>query len=226
LAHAEQQTKALTMVLAKHVRPWLDRVPKAAETKPERCSGLRALDVARAHVGWRETGPNKGDLVQRSLAGCVRDGRPLGIRDGVPWCAAFVGLCDSEAGAMHVWRAAVRELVSDAVVHRTWREFGQYVPQPGDLAIFKRGGKNPVLGEEGHVERVEVSPDSSGTLTTIGGNVGDRVARREWRIGEEKRGEELVGWICRTGLTEAEREQVKVAQVHSLNELKRVMYEQ
>lgn len=183
------------------------------------------LDVARGYVGWKEDGPNQGAIVRASLAGCVRDGRPLGIREGVAWCAGFVGLCDFESFEAHTWRASVRELVYDAVIARTWREFGSYVPQPIDLAIFKRGGKDPRAGEEGHVERVELSPDSSGLLTTIGGNVGDAVVRRTWRIGEERPGNELVGWICRSGLTEEDRALTEVAQRHSLREAVRVMLE-
>jgi len=216
-AHAEQQTKVLPEMIRKHVRPWLDAC-LSKET-------LAPLDIARGYIGWKESGPNTGAIVRASLAGCMRDGRPLGIREGVPWCAGFVGLCDFEAHAEHTWRASVRELVSDAVTAKTWREFGSYIPQPGDLAIFKRGGKDPRIGEEGHVERVEVSPDSSGLLTTIGGNVGDAVVRRTWRIGEERPGNELVGWICRSGITDEDRVLTEVAQRHSLREAVRVMLE-
>ena len=214
-AHAEQQTKVLPEMIRKHVRPWLDAC-LSKET-------LTPLDIARGYIGWKESGPNTGAIVRASLAGCMRDGRPLGIREGVPWCAGFVGLCDFEAHAEHTWRASVRELVSDAVTARTWREFGSYIPQPGDLAIFRRDGNDPRAFGEGHVERVEVSPDSSGTLTTIGGNVGDAVVRRTWRIGEEVRGHELVGWIKRSGLSEEDRVRTEVAQKHSLREAARVM---
>lgn len=214
-AHAEQQTKVLPEMIHKHVRPWLDAC-LSKET-------LAPLDIARGYIGWKESGPNTGAIVRASLAGCMRDGRPLGIREGVPWCAGFVGLCDFEAHAEHTWRASVRELVSDAVTERTWREFGSYIPQPGDLAILKRDGSDPRAFGEGHVERVEVSPDSSGTLTTIGGNVGDAVVRRTWRIGEEARGHELVGWIKRSGLSEEDRVRTEVVQKHSLREAVRVM---
>ena len=213
-AHAEQQTRVLPEMIRKHVRPWLDRLPKEVKSP---------LDVARGYVGWKEDGPNRGAIVRASLAGCMRNGRSLGIREGVAWCAGFVGLCDFEAHAEHTWRAAVHELVSDAVIAKTWREFGAYIPQPGDLAIFMRGGKDPRAFGEGHIDRVEVSPDASGVTTTIGGNVGDAVVRRTWRIGEEQRGNELVGWICRSGLTDQDRVQVEVAQRHSLREAVRVM---
>lgn len=181
------------------------------------------LDVARSYIGWREDGTNRGAIVRASLAGCMRDGRPLGVHEGVPWCAGFVGLCDFEAHAQYTWRAAVHELVSDAALTHLWHEFGEYVPRPGDLAIFKRGGKDPRAFGEGHVEFVEVAPDSSGLLTTIGGNVNDAVVRRVWRIGEESRGNELVGWICRTGITKEDRAQVDLAQRNLLREAAEVM---
>lgn len=187
-AHADQQTKVLPEMIARHVRPWLSL---SEETRTP-------LDVARGYVGWKEDGPNTGAIVRASLAGCVRDGRTLGIREGAAWCAGFVGLCDFEGGEDRIWRISVRELVTDAVIARTWRE-ADYVPQPGDLAVFKRDDLDPRAGVEGHVERVEVSPDAIGVITTIGGNVGNSVVRRTWRIGEEKRGNELVGWIVRSG---------------------------
>jgi CHAP domain len=220
-AHAEQQTRVLPEMIRKHVRPWIDRSQFDGMVKESKSP----LGVARGYVGWKEDGPNRGAIVSASLAGCVRDGRPIGIREGVPWCAGFVGLCDFEAHAEHTWRAAVHELVSDAVLAKTWREFGSYIPQPGDLAIFKRDGRDPRAFGEGHVDRVEVSPDASGVITTIGGNVGDAVVRRTWRIGEEARGNELVGWICRAGLTKDDRVQVDLAQRNLLRELLRIMVE-
>ena len=190
-AHARQQIEVLPMVLEKHVRLWLKR--EWTKQTP--------LDIAQGFVGWKETGLNQGDLVRRSLARCVRDGRPLGIIEGVPWCAAFVGLCDHLAGAQHTWRASVREIVSDAVIARTWREASDYEPSPGDLAIFKRDGKDPRLGAEGHVERVERCDANS--VTTIGGNVGDQVVRHVLSLGTP----DLVGWIVRheSALTDEDR---------------------
>jgi hypothetical protein len=96
----------------------------------------------------------------------------------------------------------------DAVVNRTWREIDDYQPRPGDLAIFKRDGKDPTRGEEGHVERVE---ERRGILvTSIGGNVGDAVVRRMWSIEHDDGPDALVGWIVRAqGLTDEEREMIE-----------------
>jgi hypothetical protein len=195
-AHAKQQTEALPMVLEKHVLTWLEREHR-----------LTPLEVAQGYVGWKEDGTNRGAIVRASLAGCIRDGQPLGIHEGVPWCAAFVGLCDFEAHAQHVWRASVRELVHDAVTARTWREIDDYIPQPGDLAVFKRDGSDPRFGSEGHIERVE---ERHGIMiTSIGGNVNNAVTRRTWAIDHLDDDSDLVGWIVRTGLSQKERELVE-----------------
>lgn len=110
---------------------------------PKKNLDVSPLDVARGYIDWRDDGQNRGAIVRASFAGCMRDGRPLGIVSG-PWCAAFVGLCDFEAHAEHTWRAAVHE---------------------------------------------------------------------------------LVGWICRSGLTQEDRVRTEVAQRHSLRELARVMFD-
>lgn len=215
-AHIAQQRDVLPEMLRKHVAPWL-----GYEATTEPTPKIKTpLDVALSLVGQREIGPNRGEIVRRSLAGCVRGGKPLGIREGVAWCAGFVGLCDHEAGAKYPWRAAVRELVEDARASGRWYEVDDYVPKPGDLAIFRRGAKDPRRGEEGHVERVAVAPDATGSLTTIGGNVGDAIVRRTWRIGQEEIGHELVGWIARGPIDDL-RKEVDGAVFLSLDKLAR-----
>lgn len=216
-AHAAQQTKVLPEVLARHVRPWLALDPPTSRETPQ--AKRTPLDVALSYVGWRETGPNKGDLVRRALAGCMRGGKPLGIREGVAWCAAFVGLCDAEGGVPYLWRAAVRELVEDARAAGLWREVDDHTPLPGDLVIYKRGGKDPRRGEEGHVDRVVACRD--GVLDVVGGNVDDAVRLRRFRLGEEERGNEVVGWIVRGGLTAEDRVRASGAVALSLDGLAR-----
>lgn len=218
-AHAAQQTKVLPEILARHVRPWLALVTDPPTLRETPQAKRTPLDVALGYVGWRETGPNKGDLVRRALAGCMRDGKPLGIREGVAWCAAFVGLCDAEGGASYPWRAAVRELVEDARAAGLWREVDDHAPLPGDLVIYKRGGKDPRRGEEGHVDRVVACRD--GVLDVVGGNVDDAVRLRRFRLGEEERGNEVVGWIVRGGLTADDRVRVEGAVALSLDGLAR-----
>lgn len=177
--------------------------PSPPSPDPSLSLGERALAAALALVGLREEGgANRGEIVRRSLAGCVRGGRPLGVREGVAWCSGFAGLCE-ELGALPgeerpPWRAAVRELVEDAIGAGTWREAEGFVPSPGDLAIFMRQGKDPRRGDLGHVERVVVPPDERGDVETVGGNVGDAVVRRRWPLGRQGPDDRLVGWVVRT----------------------------
>lgn len=146
-----------------------------------------ALSEFAAGVCETPAGSNTSPRIREYLAGCMRGGRRVGITSG-SWCAAFASWCDVQAGLDTTPRAAVWELVEDARAAGLWREVG-YVPRAGDLAVFKRGGDPRVRGQEGHVGRVERADGS--TYWTIDGNVGDRVARVERRMGEE----DLVGWI-------------------------------
>jgi hypothetical protein len=216
-AHIAQQREVMPEMLRKHVAPWLGY---AADTLPTRVLKT-PLDIALGYVGWKEEGgANRGPIVRASLDGCMRDGKPLGIKEGVAWCAAFVGLCDFEAHANYPWRAAVRELVEDARANGRWRE-RSYMPNPGDLAIYKRGGKDPRRGEEGHVDRViRVAMKDSELIEVVGGNVGDRVTQRTIDLGAEKPGEELVGWIARGPIDDI-KENVDAAIYSSLDGMAR-----
>lgn len=187
--------------------------PTDAPTQPDlpspaRTAGEMALQAALVELeaGAREVGNNGGATVARYFAGCVRGGKPLGISSG-SWCAAFAGWCDDHAKRALVavgaaptvpclWRGAVWELIEDARRSGAWREAGEYVPVPGDLAVFRRAGYDPRTPPGlGHVGRVETAPDDSGRYTTIDGNSGaasDRVARVERTVGDM----DLCGWIA------------------------------
>lgn len=203
-AHIDQQRVVLPAVLAKHVRPWLERA--ADVTRPDRPAaidvrplGERALDVMRRKLGEREAGgENRGTIVRWALVGAMRrvDGQevPLGVLEA-DWCAGSCGASEREAAlpgeALPPWRGAVWELVRDALDAGTWREPGAYVPLPGDLAIFGRAGEDPRAGGRGHVGRV--ARVVGRTVTTIDGNVDDAVSEVEREAGS------VLGWIVRTG---------------------------
>lgn len=205
-AHIAQQREALPAMLAKHVRPWLARAADADVTRPDRPAaiqvrslGERALDVMQRKLGEREAGgENRGAVVRWALRGATRrvDGleAPLGVLEA-DWCAGSCGASEHDAAlpgeTLPPWRGAVWELVRDALEAGTWREPGAYVPQPGDLAIFKRLGEDPRAGGRGHVGRVKSAQGRR--VTTIDGNVNDAVSEVERDMGE------VLGWIVRTG---------------------------
>jgi hypothetical protein len=72
------------------------------------------------------------------------------------------------------WRAAVSELVTDAVKAKAWH-VGLDGAQPGDLLIMRRDGQDPTLGGSGHVGRIESIEASS--IVTIDGNLNNAVSR-------------------------------------------------
>lgn len=162
-------------------------------------TGEAALEVAQAEhaAGVREQPPhsNTGERVREYLRGCTRDVDRDGDEDRLGlvvanWCAAFVGWCDHVAGLTRPWRASVAEICADARRAGVLHLAGDgYQPRPGDLAIFKRDGQNPLQGGLGHVARVEAHRD--GMLSTIDGNHEDGVMR----VTRTMPRPELVAWV-------------------------------
>lgn len=158
-------------------------------------------------------GSNAGADVRRYLRWCVRHGMPLPLTVGA-WCAGFASWCvwGGEHGGEHMgpadalgwapgatvrgypippvgYRAAVAELVDDARASGAWHGMqAALAPLPGDLLVMRRDGHDPTVGGEGHVEIVE--DEAPGGIVTIGGNVGNRVARMVRTPADG-----IVGWI-------------------------------
>lgn len=195
-AHERQMQLALPRMLAEALSLLRD-ARQEQPTSPEIAIplGERALAHALAELargaGERPPGSNAGPDVARYLMGCERDGRLLGLTAG-DWCAAFASWCAQQArrdgeAAPHGYRASVAELWRDAVASGHARP-AETEPRQGWLAIFGRSEEDPRAGGHGHVGRVERV--SGSTVTTIDGNVGDRVSRAERARGE------VLGWIA------------------------------
>ena len=96
------------------------------------------------------------------------------------WCACFVSWCADQCG--HI-EAGVIPKFSLCSAGMEWFESrgqfmdGSYVPASGDLAFFDWGND----GSVDHVGIVESVVD--GTVYTVEGNSGDKVARRSYPIG-------------------------------------------
>lgn len=171
---------------------------------PARRLGLRALDVAREHLGVRELpGPANAPQVVAYHYAARRGGSPVagildatGTRlgldaDAFAWCASFASYClalaidgtdDADRAACpHGYRVSVAELVADARALGTWREgVDMRRVQVGDLAIWRRAGGDPRAGGTGHVARVSRLPErlfraDYGGFLAIGGNEADAV---------------------------------------------------
>lgn len=118
------------------------------------------LDAAGRHLGTAEwPGAKSNPAVEVFFA---RAGHP-GMKDNVPWCAAFVGAVLAEVGL----------IPSGSLMARSYATWGQGVKpfdmQPGDVVVFERGAS-----PSGHVGfLVAVHGDR---LLVRGGNQGDIVS--------------------------------------------------
>lgn len=189
------------MVPKKPLRPSTTSTSSTAARPPStgRGTGADALAVAVGELGIAEDAPKShtGKRVREYLAGCVRDGKPLGLTEG-NWCAAFVGWCDRQANVTGpcLWRAAVHELVTDARAQDAWHPAGDgYAPKPGDLAVFKRDADDPTKGGKGHVGRVETPPDAAGDFRSLEGNYYGGPIAKVARVNRSATSSGLVGWI-------------------------------
>jgi hypothetical protein len=157
------------------------------ELDPDLSHGERAVAWALAQVGIAEQplGSNKGPEVSAWLKPSQRDGYgpEFGAylaAAGANWCAAFA--CAAHAAtrlredppAVTAYRCSGIELENDAKACGAWREIdlirsGDWVPHPGDLAIYKSGSQ----AWRRHVVLVaEAGPES---YRGIGGNEGNKV---------------------------------------------------
>lgn len=99
------------------------------------------------------------------------------------WCACFVSWCADQCGYIE---AGVIPKFSLCSAGMEWFESrgqfmdGSYVPATGDLVFFDWGND----GSIDHVGIVESVVD--GTVYTVEGNSGDKVARRSYPIGDEQ----------------------------------------
>ena len=103
-----------------------------------------------------------------------------GFGSRVEWCACFVSWCADQSGYIQSGVIPKFSLCSDGV---KWFESkgrfrdSSYIPAAGDI-IFFDWGNNGTIDHVGIVESV-----SGGSVNTIEGNSGDKVARRSYSIG-------------------------------------------
>lgn len=125
------------------------------------------LDEARKHIGTSEVpGVSDNPKIMQWFADA---GASWPEHDEVPWCAGFVGAMLENTGFKG----------SGSLMARSYLAVGMKLdrPQPGCIAIFPRG--KPPAGHVAFVEEVDLS---RGTMTTIDGNVSNKVKRVKRKI--------------------------------------------
>ena len=99
------------------------------------------------------------------------------------WCACFVSWCADQCGYIDSGVVPRFSLCSDGVDWFSARgqfQDGSYVPAAGDIIFFD-------WGSDGGVDHVGIVESvSGGTVNTIEGNSGDKVARRSYSIGDSR----------------------------------------
>jgi hypothetical protein len=132
-------------------RGWLERLRRQHEGG----GAELALAYAREHLGVRETGANRGELVDKwNRAG----GSPLGSA----WCGNFMNACLMNAGfPSETWMARCAFIEGHARTGQGGWEWTS-TPKPGDLVLFT---VNNAPNHVGMVESVEAD-----VVVTIEGN--------------------------------------------------------
>lgn len=140
----------------------------------------RALEIAQAELGTRESGKNNGAVCK------YRNG----VANSAPWCASFVSYLygagqGSDNGATFGYQPSVSGIMNRAAQAGFYSPKGSYTPQPGDIVIMKNGCSHTAIVE---------SVDANGAVTTIGGNEGGAVRRRTYQPGSRGYGR-ITGFV-------------------------------
>ena len=120
---------------------------------------------ARSYLGLREIPGNKhNSTILRWWNGLFRD-------DETAWCGAFVRGVQNEAGY---------DAIKNFAGARNWLSYGVSLAKPalGAIVVFWRGSKS---GWSGHVGYV-VGKDKAGNLMVLGGNQGDMVSIKPFKL--------------------------------------------
>lgn len=141
------------------------------------------LNVMRSWVGYNEV--NKKYL---EILNVYNSHKPLArgyaIKPSDEWCDACVSAAAIKAGAMDLIGTEVGVEKHVAIFKRKgiWIEDGTITPQPGDVIVFNwDDNTQPNDGNSDHIGYVESV--SGGKITTLEGNMGEKVGRRTIPVG-------------------------------------------
>ncbi|WP_181970433.1 CHAP domain-containing protein [Kitasatospora xanthocidica] len=151
----------------------LTLLPLGVATAPASAAATvrdRIVSVARGEITPAGTSPEKTGSCDRYFA----YHRGSGSCAKTPWCAAFAEWTWHRAGIDGtVDDLAARGIGKWGKQKGLFHQRGTYTPKPGDLVIYGE----PDGGTPGHVG-VVAAVHANGTLDTVDGNLGDKVALR------------------------------------------------
>lgn len=141
------------------------------------------LNVMRSWVGYNEV--NKKYL---EILNVYNSHKPLArgyaIKPSDEWCDACVSAAAIKAGAVDLigTEVGVEKHVAIFKQKGIWIEDGTITPQPGDVIVFNwDDNTQPNDGNSDHIGYVESV--SGGKITTLEGNIGEKVGRRTIPVG-------------------------------------------
>lgn len=141
------------------------------------------LNVMRSWVGYNEV--NKKYL---EILNVYNSHKPLArgyaIKPSDEWCDACVSAAAIKAGAVDLIGTEVGVEKHVAIFKRKgiWIEDGTITPRPGDVIVFNwDDNTQPNDGNSDHIGYVESV--SGGKITTLEGNMGEKVGRRTIPVG-------------------------------------------
>ena len=157
---------------------------KEEEKKEEQAkSAEEFLDVMRGWIGYSEANGKYMEIINTyNSMPTLPQGYKLTAQDA--WCAATISAAAYKAGMQDIIGAecSCERFVDIFKGKGIWMEDGTITPQPGDLILYSwRTNVQPNDLWSDHIGVVEKV--SGGLITTIEGNLNDRVGRRTLNVG-------------------------------------------
>ena len=136
------------------------------------------ISVALSQVGYKEYGTNK-----------TKYGEWYGM-NGEPWCAIFVSWCANQVGVLN---KLIPKYSSSSAGYKWFKENTGITmkPKAGDIGFIKNSKETPGYPAEHTFIVVAVNGD---TVTTVEGNIDNRVVKLTRKIDDKILGFGVVNW--------------------------------
>ncbi len=129
---------------------------------------LAVLTVAATQIGVMEWDKGSNPVIEKYLDFSTPSNRPSGLRDSVPWCAAYVAWALESAGMTS----------TNSLLARSYENWGvgvRHSPLPGDIIVFYRNSVRSGFGHVGFFLGFK-----NGNVLVLGGNQDNQVNVTEY----------------------------------------------